>query len=444
MNTLTICPTCRVRLAVDPADGLLRCCGTCGGTFRPGEHDLSADPFAKTEISFVDVPNALSCPQCLQPMQSLAPTSPLEHQCPACGGMWISPLSEAADELPLATSDVPPEPELPAFIRKMLYGISLPERLLRTMVGVTAGTSREVAALLVPQAFQSSKSYEVAVRNSLDFLTETIGGFPSPGSESPDSPQATDAATHIARKTVGNFVDVASLMTLHFSPLWILAAVSDAAYGSASFARELGLELQKQGLIDDASTIHNVDDILESIRKTSGTAASTLDRPPFSTEELSAVLTEARTSLNQADLRKLIPEREMRAYWNSLREIATRENVTLLEAATAVAMHAAQQSSVITRGGLTGFHVAGTLFDRNVLQHYRDGLDTLQREGFLAVVRKTYEPYVSQAWSNFSEDRKSWTESILDPNHLKRLANWPMQSWWGSKPETTKTSPSGG
>ena len=54
----------------------------------------------------------------------------------------------------------------------LLYGISLPERTLRSAAGVVSGALRESADLLVPQAFKSSKSYHVFIRQGLTFLAE--------------------------------------------------------------------------------------------------------------------------------------------------------------------------------------------------------------------------------------------------------------------------------
>ena len=53
-------------------------------------------------------------------------------------------------------------------------------------------------------------------------------------------PSTTAEVNHyVTRKAVGNFVDMASLATLHVSPLMLLAAVSDLAYGSQVYLKEL-------------------------------------------------------------------------------------------------------------------------------------------------------------------------------------------------------------
>ncbi len=149
--------------------------------------------------------------------------------------------------------------------------------------------------------------------------------------------------------------------------------------------------------------------------------ASSFDKPPLSVQELRDFVAETRESASQAKIQKLLPESEMRQYWESLHATATQENISPFEAATAVAMHTAQQASTITMTGVTGVKVAGSLLQRNVLQHYQDSLVMLREEGFLPVLQSTYQPYVGQVWNNFSGERKSWTESILDPGNIMKF-----------------------
>ena len=57
----------------------------------------------------------------------------------------------------------------------------------------------------------------------------------------------------VARKTVGNFVEMAGLATLHVSPMMLLAVVSDIAYGSQTYLNEITEELKREGVIDEGS-----------------------------------------------------------------------------------------------------------------------------------------------------------------------------------------------
>jgi Zn-finger nucleic acid-binding protein len=414
MQAMAICPKCRTLLTADAGKPNIHSCPTCSGQFIRRGSSLDVEPEFIVKV-LAEGETALSCPDCLASMDAVETNGQAKFHCAACGGIWseggTSPTVEEIDKPVVINEEI----QHPGFVKSLLYGISLPERIMRSAVGMTAGTAREAAQLMVPKAFQTSKSYEVAITNSLNFLTDTIGGFDS------QKDDAVDAGEHLAKKAIGNFVDMAGMATLHVSPMWILAAVSDVAYGSSTYLKELAVELEKQGIIDKSSTIHNVDDILDAIQNTSGNMASSFDKPPLSVQELRDFVAETRESASQAKIQKLLPESEMRQYWESLHATATQENISPFEAATAVAMHTAQQASTITMTGVTGVKVAGSLLQRNVLQHYQDSLVMLREEGFLPVLQSTYQPYVGQVWNNFSGERKSWTESILDPGNIMKF-----------------------
>lgn len=342
-----------------------------------------------------------------------------------------SPLAaaDAATPVPaaVADADAPPEAELSAATRKLLFGLSLPERLVRSAVGLTAGAVRELAGFVVPQAFQTSKSYEIAIHNSLSFLTETVGG-----AERAAAAPADAAGEYVARKAVGNFIDLAGLATLHVSPLWVLAVVSDVCYGTKSYVHEVARELQAQGVINDASTIHHVEDLLGAIQRASGTTASTFDTPPLSVAELRRTIDDTRQSLTEADIRKLIPQSELAAYWNEMQAIASAEGVSLLDVSAAVTMNTLNRVKTASRGALTSIQVAGGLVNRNVLGHYRDSLERIRQQGLYALVRESYQPYVDAVWRNFSNERRSWTETLLDPRNISR--GWDrMWTWIGGE-----------
>ena len=64
--------------------------------------------------------------------------------------------------------------------RHLRYGLSLPERALRSTAGVVGGALRESAAVLLPRAFRDAKTYRVFVGQMLDFMAEDMGGVQRP------------------------------------------------------------------------------------------------------------------------------------------------------------------------------------------------------------------------------------------------------------------------
>ena len=307
--------------------------------------------------------------------------------------------------------------------------------LVRSAVGLTAGTAKEIAEFIVPQAFQDSKSYEVAVRNSLNFLLANVASVQdseaTPASASAndisgtinpaDDPTGGNPGRFIARKAVGNFIDITGLATLHISPLWILAVVSDAAYGTKTYLHELAMELQKQGLIDDSSTIHKVDDLFEAVKNASSRAATNFDTPPLSIDELRTSFDQTRKALNEVDPALLIPEAEISRIWTDMKQLATAEHISLLGVSGAVAMQAAESIKNVTQGSLTGLFVAGKIVNRNIFGHYANALTQIHKQGIWASVKDTYSPYVDLAWGNFTSSRRTWTEQVLNPSRFARF-----------------------
>ncbi len=359
----------------------------------------------------------------------------------------------------------PPEPEstvssgpaneqtpLQTLLNGVLYSASLPERIVRSAVGLTAGTAKELAEFIVPQAFQSSKSYEVAIRNSLNFLLSAVGdvgggssadvkggsGVSTAGgggsAEAADSADAAaptaDTGRFVAKKAIANFIDITGLTTLHVSPLWILAIVSDAAYGTRTYLEELATELQRQGLIDDSSTIHRVEDLFAAVQNASGRAASAFDLPPLSLNELRESVAQTRKALNEIDPTVLIPETEIRRLWQEMKDLAVSENVSLLGVSGALAMHTVEAIREATQGTLAGLFVAGRIINRNLFAHYASSLQQVRTQGLIASLKNTFEPYTEMAWSNFSSSRRTWTETVLNPGWAARL--WrKLKRWFG-------------
>lgn len=322
----------------------------------------------------------------------------------------------AADSAPVSP-EVPAEEGLSPATQSLLFGLSLPERMVRSAVGLTAGAVKELAGFVVPQAFQTSKSYEIAIQNSLSFLTETVGGAAKKAGEAKPNDEAGE---YVARKAVGNFIDLTGLATLHLSPMWVLAVVSDVCYGTKTYVQEVAEQLKAQGVIDDTSTIHHVEDILGAIQKASGTTASAFDTPPLSVAQLKQTIDETRAALSQADVLKLIPQSELAAYWNEMQSVANAEGVSLLDVSAAVTMNTLNRVKTVTRGALTSVQVAGGIFNRNVFSHYRDSLTRVSEQGLFATVAESYQPYVEAVWKNFSTEKRSWTEMLLDPRNVTR------------------------
>ncbi|MBM81353.1 MAG: hypothetical protein CMJ78_12290 [Planctomycetaceae bacterium] len=428
MNETAQCPRCQQELvnSTNEDSGSCQVCSGCAGVFVPAEQ-ADAELFANVHPVESSEDNApLCCPGCGNSMQEFEIGKTLIDRCDKCHGVWL--------DFGEVLSPNQSEDAVAMLGRYLMYSLTVPERTFRSTIGLAAGAAREVADFLVPQAFQSSKTYEVAIRNSLRFLTQDVAGVKADPTDDTAQPQDD----YVARKTVGNFVDLAGLATLHVSPLWLLAIVSDVAYGSKSYVNELANELKAQGLIDEDSTINHVDDVLKAIQDASGKAAGLFDTPPLSTEQLKETLDETREAVTSAEYTKVLPEAELKKYWEEMRDVANRENVSLLGVSGAMTMHSLGKVKTVSQGALTGIMVAGGLFNRHVIGHYVDSLTSIHERGYYQTLQESATPYVDAIWTNFEANRPTLTEEVVTGRAISKLYT-KVSGWFSRSEEETET-----
>ena len=102
------------------------------------------------------------------------------------------------------------------------YLFTLPERLVRSVVGLGAGVAREVGDLALPQSVRQSRLYQNLVDTTLRFLIEQVGEV-----EGVYESSEKLADNFLARRTVGNAIEALGIVAFRASPVWVLAALAD-------------------------------------------------------------------------------------------------------------------------------------------------------------------------------------------------------------------------
>jgi hypothetical protein len=318
---------------------------------------------------------------------------------------------------------------------RLAYLASLPERTLRTGVGVLGGAARETAGLLVPRSFQSSRTYSVMVRQMLDFLVHDVGGVEQQNAAS----STAGVDNYVARKAVGNFVDMASLATLHLSPVLILAAVGDLAYGSQTYLKELAKELEQQGIIDSADAVQHVNDLLTAVSDTSAATTEAFNTPPLSVAALRETIEQTRAAILKGTA--VIPPRaEVERMWQEMREISLREHVGLLTVSATATLRSLDKFAKLGRGALSSVKVTGSLFDKHVLDHYQQAFVEIRERGVFTSLAESSGPYVAAVWKNFQPAKGTLTEDILS-GKLAGSSWRTVRKWLGRGPEPPPDEP---
>jgi hypothetical protein len=122
------------------------------------------------------------------------------------------------------------------------------------------------------------------------------------------------------------------------------------------------------------------------------------------------------------DLAKIPPSRlptldSLRDLWTGMKETAKREDRTVFEVSSLMAMSAIATIPQRTRwvsasarraAGKTGAVMSGVLVD-----HYRATLIEIRRTGYVPYAVRQFRPYLYAAASQFSPQHKSLTERLL-------------------------------
>jgi hypothetical protein len=323
----------------------------------------------------------------------------------------------------------------------LVYGLSLPERTLRGTSAIVGGAIKQSADLLLPGAFRDSRSYQTLVGQMLDFMIKDVAGLPA---ANPDVTKSPEIRNYVARKTAGSFVDLAGMATLHLSPLTVLAIISDIAYGSKTYLTELSHELKREGIIAPESTIDSTAALLDAIGNSAGTTASALDVPPLSVDGLRETIAQSRQAVAAIDPSCLIPLSEIERTWTELRRVATQQNVSLFSVSSAVTMFALNRVNSVSKGALSTVRVTGNMFERHIIQHYREGIGAIGERGMWEFLSDNSKPYVDAVWENFSPGRETVTGQLVSGRLIARA--WKgVTGWLGSgNPSPPSTPPDGG
>jgi len=307
-----------------------------------------------------------------------------------------------------------------------LYVASLPERLVRTVVGWAGGLVRLVGRLL-PRPIRESRFYKVAVDKQLRLLIEDVGGASVYPSNAPAD------AGYLPRKIVGSTVDNVALIAFRASPIWMLLAAADVVKGGAAYTRELVDELKKEGILDPQAKIANVDDLLDNLADLSGRMAETLDTPPLNVEDLKQTVRDIREKAGKAQegIGKVVMTREdMARLMDEMRSVSREQGRSLFEVSTGMALHWMGKAERVATGtalGLfKGVEVGARMAYREVILDYFSSLDTIRKVGLYRSLYTTWKPYLRATRRNFDPRVLTYTELALTFGKLRKAA-WRMR-----------------
>lgn len=293
------------------------------------------------------------------------------------------------------------------------YLFSLPERLIRSALGLGAGAAREVGEVVLPEGIRRSQLYQTVVDATLRYLIEQVGGV-----EGVYSAERTPPDSFLARRAAGNVVEVLGIVAFRASPVWVLAALADVCGMGRHLIPEIADALKAQGLLEKDGQFTSVDQMLDGLERTSSRLAATINTPPLDVtglrREWEAIREEARglqpTSLPSWDT--------ITNVWAQLKSESARQDRSVFETSSMIAVSAARALpdgvrwlSASARVGATR---TGHIFAGALLDHYRQTLTEIQQVGYVVYAGQQFRPYFRAAVDQFSPKRRTLTQRLLE------------------------------
>lgn len=293
------------------------------------------------------------------------------------------------------------------------YLLSLPERLVRSTLGLGAGAAREVGEVVLPDAVRGSQLYKNLVDATLRFVIERVGEVEGVYGHDDELPE-----NFLARRTAGNAVEVLGIVAFRASPVWVLAALADVCGAGRQLIPEMADALKEQGLLEKDAQFTSVDQILDGLERTSSRLASTINTPPLNIEELRGEWAAIRSEASRIQPSSLPSTESITALWTELKAESARQDRSVYETSSMVALSAIRDfpdrarwfyASARVGASRTGEIVAATL-----LEHYSRTLSEIRSTGYAAFAVRQYKPYVRAAVAQFSPARRTLTERLLE------------------------------
>lgn len=293
------------------------------------------------------------------------------------------------------------------------YLVSVPERLVRAVLGLGAGVAKEAGEVVIPDAVRRSQLYQNLVDTTLNFLIEQVGGGERPVNDEEAVPD-----DFLVRRAAGNAVELLGIVAFRASPVWVLAALADVCGMGRHLIPEIADALKSEGLLDREVQFTSVDELLDGLERTSARLASTVNTPPLDVaglrKEWASIRSDVRT-LQPANL----PSREaIGSIWTQLKTESANQNRSIFQTSSMMAVSAVRSVPEgvrwLSASTKVGAKRTGQVFAGALLDHYRDTLREIQQRGYATYAVQQLRPYVRAAAGQFSPSRRTLTEHLIE------------------------------
>lgn len=293
------------------------------------------------------------------------------------------------------------------------YLLSLPERVIRSALGLGAGLVREVGEVALPRAVRQTHLYGSLVDVTLRYLIERVGG--AQGVYPAAEPQTDD---FLARRGAGHAIELLGIAAFRVSPVWVLAALADLSGLGRRLIPEIAAALEAEGLVEKGSRFESVDQLLDGLERTSSRLAETFNTPPLDVAGLRREWAAIRSEARRLKPAALPPPERVARRWEEIKEESAHQERSIFETSSVMAVSTIRAlpdtARRLTASAGIGARRTGKLLSGAILESYGQTLSELRQVGYLPYARRQLSPYVRACVEQFSPDRKTLTQRVLE------------------------------
>lgn len=293
------------------------------------------------------------------------------------------------------------------------YILSLPERVIRSALGLSAGLLREIGEVVVPRTVRHGQLYKSLVDTTLRYVIQQVGG--AKGVYPAEEPHTPD---FLARRGVGHAIELLGIVAFRVSPVWVFAALADLSGVGRRLIPEIADALKQEGLLEQEAQFESVDQLLDGLEKTSSRLAQTLNVPPLDVAHLRKEWTDLRSQareLKPADLPSL---GDISSRWEDLKHEAARQERSIFATSSVMAISAVRtlpdRARWLSASARAGAARTGKLFYATILEDYSHTLGELREAGYATYARRQLSPYLRACVDQFSGGQRSITERLIE------------------------------
>jgi hypothetical protein len=274
-------------------------------------------------------------------------------------------------------------------------------------------TIRRDAAVEYCDALRRGQLYKSLVDTTLRYVIEEVGG--TKGVYPTEVPQAQD---FLARRGVGHAIELLGIAAFRISPVWVFAALADLSGLGRRLIPEIAEALKEEGLLEKDAQFENVDQLLDSLEKTSSRLAQTINAPPIDVPSLRKEWTEIRLQARGLKPVDLPSVKDISSRWEALKDEAARQGRSIFETSSVMAISAVRalpdRALWLSSSTRVGAGRTGKLFSAAILEDYSHTLNELREVGYITYARQQLSPYLRACVDQFSRQQRSVTERLIE------------------------------